>query len=96
MPRFDYTTVGHVTADVLADGARRAGGSAFYSALQAARLGRRALIITQGVGADVLVDLPAVEPGRPSDLAPPGGAVAAFSSPPADLDRARAPPPSAA
>lgn len=53
MPRFDYTTVGHVTADVLADGSRRAGGSAFYSALQAARLGRRALIITQGVGAEI-------------------------------------------
>jgi sugar/nucleoside kinase (ribokinase family) len=46
---FDYTTVGHVTADVLADGSRRPGGSAFYSALQASRLGQRALIITQGV-----------------------------------------------
>ncbi len=40
--RFDYTTVGHVTVDVLADGSRRAGGAAFYSALQAARLGLRA------------------------------------------------------
>ena len=39
--RFDYTTVGHVTADVLGDGSRRPGGSAFYSALQAARLGQR-------------------------------------------------------
>ena len=47
--RFDYTTVGHVTADVMADGTRRPGGSAFYSALQAARLGRRALILTRGV-----------------------------------------------
>lgn len=47
-PAFDYTTVGHVTVDVLADGSRRPGGSAFYSALQAARLGRRTLIITQG------------------------------------------------
>jgi len=47
--RFDYTTVGHVTADVLADGTRRPGGSAFYSALQAARLGRRALVLTRGV-----------------------------------------------
>jgi sugar/nucleoside kinase (ribokinase family) len=45
---FDYTTVGHVTVDVLADGLRRPGGSAFYSALQAARLGRRTLILTQG------------------------------------------------
>jgi 1D-myo-inositol 3-kinase len=45
---FDYTTVGHVTVDVMADGSRRVGGTAFYSALQAARLGRRALIITRG------------------------------------------------
>jgi sugar/nucleoside kinase (ribokinase family) len=45
---FDYTTVGHVTADVASDGSRRPGGSAFYSALQAARLGQRALIVTQG------------------------------------------------
>jgi sugar/nucleoside kinase (ribokinase family) len=45
---FDYTAVGHVTADVMADGSRRAGGTAFYSALQAARLGLRTLIITQG------------------------------------------------
>jgi 1D-myo-inositol 3-kinase len=47
--QFDYTTVGHVTIDVLEDGSRRAGGTAFYSALQAARLGLRTLIITQGV-----------------------------------------------
>jgi sugar/nucleoside kinase (ribokinase family) len=45
---FDYTTIGHVTVDVMADGSRRAGGTAFYSALQAARLGQRALIITRG------------------------------------------------
>jgi len=50
---FDYTTVGHVTIDVLADGTRRAGGAAFYSALQAARLGRRALIVTQGVASEI-------------------------------------------
>ncbi|MCW3029682.1 MAG: PfkB domain protein [Solirubrobacterales bacterium] len=46
--RFDYTTVGHVTVDVMADGTRRPGGSAFYSALQASRLGLRALILTRG------------------------------------------------
>lgn len=57
--RFDYTTVGHVTADVLSDGSRRPGGTAFYSALQAARLGRRALIVTQG------------EPGEIEDLLEP-------------------------
>lgn len=50
---FDYTTVGHVTIDVLADGTRRAGGTAFYSALQAARLGRRTLIVTQGVPQEI-------------------------------------------
>jgi sugar/nucleoside kinase (ribokinase family) len=52
-PRFDYTTVGHVTADVMPDGSLRAGGSAFYSALQAARLGQRALIVTRGVAAEI-------------------------------------------
>ena len=46
---FDYVTVGHVTVDAIAAGAsRRPGGGAFYSALQAARLGLRALIVTQG------------------------------------------------
>jgi 1D-myo-inositol 3-kinase len=53
VPRYDYTSVGHVTADVLADGSRRAGGGAFYSALQAARLGQRTLVITQGVSAEI-------------------------------------------
>lgn len=50
---FDYTTVGHVTIDVLEDGSRRAGGAAFYSALQAARLGMRAAIVTCGVTAEI-------------------------------------------
>jgi sugar/nucleoside kinase (ribokinase family) len=50
---FDYTTVGHVTVDVLPDGSRHPGGSAFYSALQAARLGRRTLILTQGSAAEI-------------------------------------------
>ena len=46
---FDYVTVGHVTVDAIAaDSSRRPGGGAFYSALQAARLGLRALILTQG------------------------------------------------
>lgn len=49
MRSFDYVTVGHVTVDVLsADSSRRPGGGAFYSALQAARLGLRTLIVTQG------------------------------------------------
>jgi sugar/nucleoside kinase (ribokinase family) len=53
VPAYDYTTVGHVTADVFSDGTRRPGGGAFYSALQAARLGQRALIITQGVPSEL-------------------------------------------
>jgi sugar/nucleoside kinase (ribokinase family) len=84
VPRHDYTTVGHVTVDVLAESiekegpgspawsrlrhesienegpgspawsrlrhplVRRPGGTAFYSALQAARLGLRARILTKG------------------------------------------------
>ncbi len=56
-PAFDYVTVGHVTVDVLLDcaeddrsrGVRQPGGGAFYSALQAARLGLRTLIVTRGV-----------------------------------------------
>jgi sugar/nucleoside kinase (ribokinase family) len=49
----DYTTVGHVTADVMADGSRRPGGGAFYSALQAARLGWHARILTRGVKQEI-------------------------------------------
>ncbi|MHB8531325.1 MAG: PfkB family carbohydrate kinase [Solirubrobacteraceae bacterium] len=45
----EYTTLGHVTVDVLADGSRRPGGTALYGALQAARLGLRARIVTRGV-----------------------------------------------
>jgi sugar/nucleoside kinase (ribokinase family) len=48
VPHYDYTTVGHVTVDVMPDGSRQPGGTAFYSALQAARLGLRARIVTQG------------------------------------------------
>ncbi len=54
---YDYITVGHVTRDVIerptADAVSQPGGSAFYSALQAARLGLRALILTQGVPRDI-------------------------------------------
>ncbi|HEX4563919.1 MAG TPA: PfkB family carbohydrate kinase [Solirubrobacteraceae bacterium] len=42
-----------MTIDVLADGSRRPGGGAFYSALQAARLGQRTLVITRGVPAEI-------------------------------------------
>ncbi|HEY3829538.1 MAG TPA: PfkB family carbohydrate kinase [Solirubrobacteraceae bacterium] len=65
MAHFDYVTVGHVTIDVLADlpsldprypdaeGQRQPGGGAFYSALQAARLGLRTLIITRGIPREI-------------------------------------------
>lgn len=45
---YDYAVVGHITVDVLAGGERRVGGSAFYSALQAARLGLRTAVLTSG------------------------------------------------
>ncbi len=55
--RYDYVAVGHVTRDVIEDraggAASQPGGSAFYSALQAARLGLRTLIVTQGVPAEI-------------------------------------------
>ena len=55
--RLDYVTVGHVTRDVIerstGDTISQPGGGAFYSALQAARLGLRTLIVTQGVRAEI-------------------------------------------
>jgi hypothetical protein len=55
--RYDYITVGHVTRDVIEDRAGGAvsqpGGGAFYSALQASRLGSRTLIVTQGVPLEI-------------------------------------------
>lgn len=48
-----YTAIGHVTIDVLADGSRRPGGGALYSALQAARLGLRTLLITRGTAREL-------------------------------------------
>jgi hypothetical protein len=43
-----------VTVDAIAaDASRRPGGGAFYSALQAARLGLRALILTQGLTPEI-------------------------------------------
>lgn len=55
--RYDYVTVGHVTRDAIEhpdrDTLYRVGGSAFYSALQAARLGLQTLIVTQGVPGEI-------------------------------------------
>jgi sugar/nucleoside kinase (ribokinase family) len=45
--------VGHVTVDVTDGGSRRPGGTAFYSALQASRLGLRTLILTRGVAREI-------------------------------------------
>ena len=43
-----------MTVDVIAtDSSRRPGGGAFYSALQAARLGLRTLILTQGSAPEI-------------------------------------------
>jgi hypothetical protein len=50
---YDYTTLGHVTIDVLADSKRQPGGTAFYGALQAARLGLRTLILTRGCAREI-------------------------------------------
>jgi sugar/nucleoside kinase (ribokinase family) len=54
---FDYVTVGHVTRDAIEHATHgtihQPGGSAFYSALQAARLGLRTLILTQGVPSEI-------------------------------------------
>lgn len=55
--RYDYVAIGHVTLDLIEghpDGPRsQPGGGAFYSALQAARLGLRTLIVTKGVRAEI-------------------------------------------
>ncbi|MGA9877061.1 MAG: PfkB family carbohydrate kinase [Solirubrobacteraceae bacterium] len=55
--RFDYVTIGHVTRDQVERSpggtVAQPGGGAFYSALQAARLGLRTLIVTQGVPGEI-------------------------------------------
>jgi sugar/nucleoside kinase (ribokinase family) len=54
---YDYVTVGHLTRDVIEDRAggmvSQPGGSAFYSALQAARLGLCTLMVTQGAPQEI-------------------------------------------
>ena len=70
---FDYTTVGHVTVDVLGDGTRRPGGSAFYSALQAARLGQRTLILTRGAPGEIAELWSRIAASSSSKSCPPPG-----------------------
>jgi sugar/nucleoside kinase (ribokinase family) len=45
----DYLLIGHITADLQADGSVVLGGTALYSALTASRLGARVAILTRGV-----------------------------------------------
>jgi sugar/nucleoside kinase (ribokinase family) len=55
--RYEYIAVGHVTRDVIEDRSggsqSQPGGGAFYSALQAARLGLRTLIVTKGAPQEI-------------------------------------------
>ena len=48
-----YLAVGHVVIDVLEDGERRPGGTVLYAAVQAARLGLAATIVTRGAPAEI-------------------------------------------
>jgi sugar/nucleoside kinase (ribokinase family) len=50
---FDYAAVGHVTVDILPGGERRVGGTALYSAIQAARLGLSVVVVTRGVPCEI-------------------------------------------
>jgi len=45
----DYLVIGHITADLQADGSVVLGGTALYSAITAARLGARVGVLTRGV-----------------------------------------------
>lgn len=45
----DYLVIGHITADLQANGEVVLGGTALYSALAAARLGARVAVLTRGV-----------------------------------------------
>jgi hypothetical protein len=45
----DYLLIGHITADLQANGEVVLGGTALYSALTAARLGARVAVLTRGV-----------------------------------------------
>jgi len=48
-----YLAVGHVVIDALENGERRPGGTVLYAAVQAARLGLSATIVTRGVPAEI-------------------------------------------
>jgi sugar/nucleoside kinase (ribokinase family) len=54
----DYLAIGHLTCDLLADGASSPGGTVRYAALTAARLGLRAAVLSAGAP-DLALSLPA-------------------------------------
>lgn len=65
----DFLVVGHITRDLLPDGAWRLGGTVVFAALTAARLGKRPAIVTSGPP-DVLEALRAVAPDVPVAAVP--------------------------
>ncbi|MFL5758855.1 MAG: carbohydrate kinase family protein [Thermomicrobiales bacterium] len=60
----EYLVIGHICADLLADGRVVLGGTALYSALAAARLGWRVGVLTRGVYSKTIkgLEIPSLEP----------------------------------
>jgi sugar/nucleoside kinase (ribokinase family) len=60
----EYLVIGHICADLLADGTAVLGGTALYSALTAARLGWRVGVLTRGAYGKTIdgVEIPSLEP----------------------------------
>jgi len=60
----DYVVIGHITADLLADGTAVLGGTALYSALTAAALGWRVGVLTRGAFGRTVhgVEVPSLDP----------------------------------
>jgi len=59
-PLIDYLAIGHITRDLLPDGGSAPGGTAFFAALVAARLGCRAGVLSAGA--------PALAPAAPEGV----------------------------
>jgi sugar/nucleoside kinase (ribokinase family) len=60
----EYLVIGHICADLLADGSAVLGGTALYSALTAARLGWRVGVLTRGAYGKTIdgIAVPSLEP----------------------------------
>lgn len=60
----EYLVIGHICADLLADGTAVLGGTALYSALTAARLGWRVGVLTRGAYGKTIdgIAIPSLEP----------------------------------